>query len=368
MIFLTVGTWRVGYNRLIKAVDELVSHGVITEEVIAQIGYSSYKPKQMETIEFCPPNEFRELICKARLVISHAGMGTIIEAVHLNKPLIAVPRRRLLGEVGNDHQLNTARHLESEGKILVAYDVSELPAKIEQAKNFIPTKSGSCKEIIQVVKELIDDVAEKQGSKKDNHKHPSKSMMRLWPYRILSRDDEEIKDDIKNIMQHFTAKDKTFDMVIFVPYAGLYLAKLFSQIYKGYYKVNFITARRVSTVTKTKFLKRSIFKRKWLSDFMRHIDVLLRLTKYTLGLRQKMVAETKLDFDVRNKKVLVIDDDVATGTTLEMVKFILLKHGASSITTASISNHFLPDKIKIDYSVYKYKLLRTKNSRDYYAV
>jgi hypoxanthine-guanine phosphoribosyltransferase len=74
-----------------------------------------------------------------------------------------------------------------------------------------------------------------------------------------------------------------------------------------------------------------------------------------------------VDFDVRNKRVLVIDDDIAIGTTLELVKSTLLKHGASSVTTATISNHFLPDKIKVDYSLYCYALLRTKNSRDYYA-
>jgi hypoxanthine-guanine phosphoribosyltransferase len=80
-----------------------------------------------------------------------------------------------------------------------------------------------------------------------------------------------------------------------------------------------------------------------------------------------MVEATTMEFSVKDKKVLVIDDDVATGTTLSLVKSTLLEHGASSVTTASISNHFLPDEIKVDYSVYKYKLLRTKNSRDYYA-
>ena len=93
MIFLTVGTWRVGYNRLVEAVDELLGSGVIAEEVIAQTGYSAYKPKHMTVIEFCSPGEFRNLISKAGVVISHAGMGTIIETVQLLKPLIAVPPR-----------------------------------------------------------------------------------------------------------------------------------------------------------------------------------------------------------------------------------------------------------------------------------
>ncbi len=170
MIFLTVGTWRVGYNRLVKAVDELVSSGVITEEVIAQTGYSSYKPKHMTVMEYCSPTEFRGLISKAGLVISHAGMGTIIETVQLLKPLIAVPRRRSLGEVDNDHQFTTAKQLETEGKILVAYEVSDLPAKLKEAETFVPTRGESSQEILHAVKEFINDLAAEKRSRSNKRR------------------------------------------------------------------------------------------------------------------------------------------------------------------------------------------------------
>ena len=191
--------------------------------------------------------------------------------------------------------------------------------------------------------------------------------VRLWPYRILKRDDDDIRDDLRNIMRHFAQKNQTFDMIVFVPNAGKYLSQLFIEIFDGSFEVNFVTVRRASTVSKENSLKQIIFKKKWLADAMRHIDVLLRLIKYKLGIKQTMVAELLVDFDVRNKSILVIDDDIATGATLELVKSVLLKHGASSVTTASVSNHFLPDEIKVDYSLYHYALLRTKNSRDYYA-
>jgi phosphoribosylpyrophosphate synthetase len=191
--------------------------------------------------------------------------------------------------------------------------------------------------------------------------------MGLWPYRILSRDDDDIKADLSDIMQHFTQKSQNFDMIVFVPNAGKYLSQLFVEIFNDSFEINFVTVRRASTVSKDNRLKQIIFKKKWLADAMRHIDVLLRLIKYKLGIRQTMVAELTVNFDVKNKRVLVVDDDIASGTTLELVKSVLLKHGASSVTTASISNHFLPDEIKVDYSLYRYALLRTRNSRDYYA-
>lgn len=156
MIFVTVGTWRSGYDRLVQAVDELLGRGVIAEEVVAQIGNGSYKPKYMTVVEFCSPSEFRNLIARAWLVISHAGMGTIIETVQLLKPLIAVPRRRSFGEVDNDHQFVTAKELEAEGKILVAYEVNELPAKLKEAETFVPSEGQGSNEILQVVQGFID--------------------------------------------------------------------------------------------------------------------------------------------------------------------------------------------------------------------
>ena len=162
MIFLTVGTWYKGYDRLVKAVDELVGSGVITDNVTAQTGYGSYRPGHLKTINFCSPEEFRKMVSGSKCVISHAGMGTIIETVLLGKPLITVPRRKSLGEVSNDHQLNTAKQLDAEGKILVAYETSELPAKLEQAKTFVPVKSACCEGILQAVKEVIDGAAAKK--------------------------------------------------------------------------------------------------------------------------------------------------------------------------------------------------------------
>ena len=162
MIFLTVGNWHKGFDRLVRAIDELKSEGVIAEEVIAQTGYSSYKPKNMKLMEFCSPAEFRNLISNARLVISHAGMGTIIETVQRGKPLIAVPRRKLLDEADSDHQFATAKQLEKEGKILVAYGVSELPRKLEEAESFVPIKEHSNEKIIRAVGAFLEKLEAKK--------------------------------------------------------------------------------------------------------------------------------------------------------------------------------------------------------------
>ena len=190
--------------------------------------------------------------------------------------------------------------------------------------------------------------------------------MKLWPYRILKKNDNDIKADLGDIMQHFAQKSQSFDMIVFVPNAGKYLSDLFLDLFISH-DVEFVTVRRASTVSKENKLKKIIFKNKHLADLFRHADVLFRLIKYKLCVGPQMVSQLSIDFEVKDKLILVIDDDLATGTTLEMVKSLLLKHGAYSVNTATISNHFLPNRIKADYSVYNYVLLRTKNSRDFYA-
>ncbi|MHC4572974.1 MAG: glycosyltransferase [Planctomycetota bacterium] len=169
MIFLTVGTWYRGFDRLVKAVDELAGIGVLTEEVIAQTGYGSYRADYLTTIGFCSPDDFANLVSSARLVVSHAGMGTVIQALKQCKPLIVVPRCRSLGEVGNNHQFATARQLEAEGKVLVAYDVSQLPARLKEADAFTPSQSNGSEKILQTVQGFIlEEVLAKKLRKRNS--------------------------------------------------------------------------------------------------------------------------------------------------------------------------------------------------------
>jgi UDP-N-acetylglucosamine transferase subunit ALG13 len=63
---------------LIRAVDQWLSERSLTEEVFAQIGKGVYHPQNCESIPFLTPTEFRSKFANARVVVSHAGMGTII--------------------------------------------------------------------------------------------------------------------------------------------------------------------------------------------------------------------------------------------------------------------------------------------------
>lgn len=155
MIFLTVGNWHKGYDRLVEAVDMLKACDLISDEVIAQVGSGSYRPSNLQEIDYCAPSEFVDIMARSRVVITHAGIGTIGQAIELSKPAIVVPRKAELGECSDNHQWTTAKELEEEGKILVANEVSELPDKLKQAKNFVPAKRQSGEKIIEAIEKFL---------------------------------------------------------------------------------------------------------------------------------------------------------------------------------------------------------------------
>lgn len=129
MILVTVGT-ELPFDRLVKAVDRWAeTRG--RSDVFAQIGERAWKPKHFPFKVFLEPTEFSEHLRSASLIVAHAGMGTILSALHYGKPLLVMPRRAGLGEQRNDHQLATAERLLAMRKVNVAFDEHELMRSLD---------------------------------------------------------------------------------------------------------------------------------------------------------------------------------------------------------------------------------------------
>ena len=168
MIFLTVGTWCRGYDRLIESIDRFVEQGVITEPVTAQIGAGEYLPRSFPYFRFCSPDEFQERMKSARIIVTHAGIGTIGQAIQFQKPIIVLPRQKERGEVCDDHQYCTCKYLEQEGKILVAWTEDQIPAKLQQADTFVPNPPEASAEMIQAVDDFLAGIAAMKQKGRDN--------------------------------------------------------------------------------------------------------------------------------------------------------------------------------------------------------
>jgi len=131
VIFVSVGS-QAPFDRLIRAVDEWARlRG--RADVFAQIAKGAYHPTHMKFTDFVDPSEFKRLAQEAQFIVAHAGMGCIISALELGKPIVVMPRRACFSETRNDHQVAAARHFGEQGRIIVALDEREVPEKLDFA-------------------------------------------------------------------------------------------------------------------------------------------------------------------------------------------------------------------------------------------
>jgi UDP-N-acetylglucosamine transferase subunit ALG13 len=130
VIFVTVGA-QMPFDRLVKTVDEWAG-ARRSGDVFAQIGATSYRPLNMRWTQFLQPAEFSERAASAKVIVAHAGTGSIITALQLGKPILVMPRRAALRETRNDHQLATALQFRRFGSVSMAADEAELRTKLER--------------------------------------------------------------------------------------------------------------------------------------------------------------------------------------------------------------------------------------------
>lgn len=157
MIFVTVGT-QLPFDRLVRAVDEWAGLRGRTD-VFAQMGPSEYRPRFIESRPFISPEEHRRRMEGATAVVGHAGMGTIIGALELGKPVLVMPRRAGLGEQRNDHQLATAKRFSELKRVAVAWDESELPARLDELERLVVQErvgSSASETLIGALRRFID--------------------------------------------------------------------------------------------------------------------------------------------------------------------------------------------------------------------
>ena len=136
MIFVTVGTDQP-FDRMVKVVDAWAADCGRTD-LFAQIGQGGWEPRAIPFTQFLTPGEFNDRFSQARVIIAHAGMGTILSALHHGKPILVMPKLASLGEHRNEHQLATSRRMMSLGHVTVAFDEFELRNKLEQLDLIVP--------------------------------------------------------------------------------------------------------------------------------------------------------------------------------------------------------------------------------------
>jgi beta-1,4-N-acetylglucosaminyltransferase len=153
LIFVTVGGMRP-FERLVKEMDRIA--GELDENIVMQIGSTDYEPMNCDYFRFMPRNDIEGLYAGARVVVCHAGGGSILTALQHSKPLVLVPRMKSYGEVFDDHQLEIARQMESRG-VTVVYDMTNLESAITNA-NMTRASPSAGSNLAGRLKEYLDQL------------------------------------------------------------------------------------------------------------------------------------------------------------------------------------------------------------------
>ncbi len=158
MILVVLGTQDKSFKRLIGAVEEQILKGNIKEKVIVQAGYTKYESSHMEIFDLVTPKELDQLMKKARLIITHGGVGSILGALQYEKTVIAAARLSKYGEHTNDHQLQIVEEFEKKKYLLALYDFNHLDDLLQESKKFKPKKyQSNNQKFVQLIESYIVD-------------------------------------------------------------------------------------------------------------------------------------------------------------------------------------------------------------------
>ena len=158
MILVVLGTQDKKFPRLLDAVEREIKKGNIKDRVVVQAGQTEYKSDNMEIFDLISAPEFDKLMDKADLVITHGGVGTILNAIKKDKKIIAAARLEKYKEHHNDHQKQIIKEFADQGYLLELKDFNKLDKLLEKAKTFKPKKfKSNTHNMIKLIEDYIDE-------------------------------------------------------------------------------------------------------------------------------------------------------------------------------------------------------------------
>lgn len=159
MIFVILGTQDKPFSRLLNALEKEIKKENIKEKVIVQAGSTKYKSKYMEIYDYLDMKSFNKYINDADYIITHGGVGAILDSIKKNKKVLVVPREQKYDEHENDHQIQITERFTKMGYILSCMNTKNISLKIQELKDFKPKKFVSNnKKLISKIEEYIDNL------------------------------------------------------------------------------------------------------------------------------------------------------------------------------------------------------------------
>jgi UDP-N-acetylglucosamine transferase subunit ALG13 len=129
LIFVTVGTHDQPFERMLAGVEALPD----LAEIVIQYGYASAPSGVARAEAFMPFGEMERCFEAADLVITHAGVGSILCARRAGHTPIVIPRYHELGEHVDDHQVELTRALAGLGEVTPVWRDEDLATVVAGA-------------------------------------------------------------------------------------------------------------------------------------------------------------------------------------------------------------------------------------------
>lgn len=127
-IFCSVGT-QAPFDRLVAYLLRWAEGKDV--KLVIQAGESKYVEQHSFIVDSISGDDFARFFDAADVIVSHAGMGNIIRALELSKPIVLIPRLARHGEHVNDHQVDTAERFSGSPLVSVANEYSDFEKSLD---------------------------------------------------------------------------------------------------------------------------------------------------------------------------------------------------------------------------------------------
>ncbi len=159
MIFLTVGSERFPFDRLVRGVDEWAGSGSLSLPLFGQIGTSLYEPRHFPWVRTLPYREMDERIRLSGCVICHGGVGTLLQALSYGKGVVALARESRWKEHLDDHQRELLERLQGTPGLTVLPSLEGLAEAVigalEGSRGEVPPPSPQRASLVEYLSRVV---------------------------------------------------------------------------------------------------------------------------------------------------------------------------------------------------------------------
>jgi UDP-N-acetylglucosamine transferase subunit ALG13 len=152
VILVTVGTNEARFDRLLRALDVLPGG----EELVVQHGPSAVRPTGATCVDFLPFDDLAAEIRRARVVITHAGVGSTIASLLNGKRPLVVPRLARHGEAVDDHQVAFGRRLHDAGLVRFVEDPALLLEAVAETNEAEAVALRPNRRLVDEIRSFLD--------------------------------------------------------------------------------------------------------------------------------------------------------------------------------------------------------------------